>query len=66
MGWRVGWLQEFYVLITSKLILGGLLTCDNVCVWEARTVVQLFDTHLGNGTGCITVTMAAPLTLTSN
>ena len=34
-------------------------------IWGVHTIVQLLDAHLGNGTGHRTVTMVAPLVLTS-
>ena len=36
-----------------------------IYVWAVHVVVQLFDAHLGNGTVRRTVTMMAPLILTS-
>ena len=39
--WLFGWLLEFYDLVTSKVILGWVMSCDSVHSWRLYTAASL-------------------------
>ena len=42
-GVKVGWLLEFYILATSKVISGWVLTYDSAHSWQLYNAVPLGD-----------------------
>ena len=43
----VGWLLEFYILVTSEVISGWASTCDNVNSWRLHSAARL-ETQAAN------------------
>ena len=42
-GWWIGWLLEFYILATSKVISGLVVICDSAQSWQVDSAAALGD-----------------------
>ena len=65
-GWRVvGWLVEFYVLTTSKIISGGETTCDSAHSWQYYSTASQINQASNSMTRCLTHSKCTDTELTS-